>query len=206
MKIEAILFDLGKVIIDFSLAPMLEEMCASCSRPAEEFKKTFLDWDLIRRYECGVITTRQFYEHLCVHGGLQMDFDYFRQLWTSIFASELLISEDLLRSLRRRYPLILVSNTNEGHAEYFSRRYPILDCFDQKVFSFEVGAMKPDRRIYERAIALSGKRPEALFFTDDREENVLGARELGICAHQFCGEAGLIAALQAAGVEIGQML
>ena len=44
-------------------------------------------------------------------------------------------------------------------------------------------------------------RPEALFFIDDREENVLAARALGIHAHQFKSEAGLILALREAGID-----
>src|ERR1051326_5628828 len=96
---------------------------------------------------------------LCEGGGLRMKFDHFRRAWCSIFLKELLISEDLLRELRRRYRLILISNTNEDHARYVVQNYPVLRYFDAKIFSFEVGAMKPDRRIYERAIAVSGSRP-----------------------------------------------
>jgi FMN phosphatase YigB (HAD superfamily) len=66
--------------------------------------------------------------------------------------------------------------------------------------------MKPDRKIYERAIHVSGYRPEALFFTDDREENVRAARQLGIHAHQFRTESALIDALQVAGVELGDFV
>ena len=205
MKIEALLFDLGKVIIDFSMDSMLQELCASCSQPATEFERVLQDPDLVRRYESGQITTRQFYEHLCDLGGLQLNFARFSQLWSSVFA-DLLISEELLRELRRRYPLILVSNTNESHAKHLSDRYPVLDYFDEKIFSFQVGAMKPDPRIYEFAIAASGRRAEALFFTDDREENVQGARKLGIHAHQFRSEDRLVAALQDAGVEVGSFV
>ena len=177
MKIEAILFDLGKVIIDFQMDAMFQEMCALCSKPAHEFEMVFRHTDLARRYETGLITTREFYEELCEGGGLQMKFDHFCRAWCSIFLKELLISEDLLRELRRRYRLILISNTNEDHARYVVQNYPVLRYFDAKIFSFEVGAMKPDRRIYERAIAVSGSRPETLFFTDNREENVIDARE-----------------------------
>jgi hypothetical protein len=38
----------------------------------------------------------------------------------------------------------------------------VLDYFDHKVFSHEVGSMKPDRRIYDVAIAAAGKPPESL--------------------------------------------
>jgi HAD superfamily hydrolase (TIGR01549 family) len=97
--------------------------------------------------------------------------------------------------------LILVSNTNEAHIDFVRANFRVLDYFDHLVFSYKVGSLKPDREIFEHAIAISGHPPEALFYTDDREENVLAAAQLGMCAHQFRGESKLIAALQEAGVE-----
>src|SRR5215831_19952575 len=127
----------------------------------------------------------------------------FLQTWSSVFLPDLLVSEDLLASLKRNYPLIVVSNTNEAHIEFIRSKYRVLDYFDQHIYSYEVGSLKPDRRIFERAIEVSGRRPQQLFFADDREENVLAARELGILGHQFKTESLLVEALQEAGVEIG---
>ena len=104
--------------------------------------------------------------------------------------------------MKRNYPLLLVSNTNEAHVSFIKARYRVFDYFDHKIFSHEVGALKPDRKIYEAAIAASGKRPEELFFTDDRQENIEAAREFGIHAHQFVSESALIDALRRHGVEI----
>jgi HAD superfamily hydrolase (TIGR01509 family) len=80
--------------------------------------------------------------------------------------------------------------------------YRVLDYFDHHVLSYEVGSLKPDRKIFEYAIAVSGHQPNTLFFTDDREENILAARQLGMHAHQFQTELHLVDALQQAGVEI----
>src|SRR5262249_29464942 len=96
-----------------------------------------------------------------------------------------------------------VSNTNEAHIEFIRSRYRVLDYFDQHICSYEVGSLKPDRKIFERAIQVSGHRPDELFFADDREENILAARQLGIHAHQFRTESLLVEALQKAGVETG---
>ncbi len=206
MKIEAILFDLGKVIVDFDFQTMFRQLCGFCSKPAEEFEQVFVDPEWALRYEQGLITTREFYEHLCECGGLEMELSEFCRIWSSIFAKELLVSEALLHELKQRYPLILVSNTNEAHANYIRQNYSILDYFDEKIFSFEVGCMKPDRRIYECAIEASGKPAQALFFTDDRPENIDGARQLGIRAHQFRSETDLITALRDAGVDMGDFI
>jgi HAD superfamily hydrolase (TIGR01509 family) len=62
--------------------------------------------------------------------------------------------------------------------------------------------LKPDPKIFQHAIAASNLPAEALFFTDDREENVVAAAALGIRSHQFVSEAKLVEALRQAGVEI----
>jgi len=206
MKIETILFDLGKVLIDFTLDPLLISLTARCSKPAPQFEKVLRDTELAHRYETGAITTEQFHRHLCEAGGLQMDILAFRNIWCSIFRADLLVSERLLEILSRRYPLILVSNTNEAHAAFIRDSFRVFNYFDHTVFSFEVGSMKPDKKIFERAIMLSGKPPEALFFIDDREENVRGAAEFGIHAHQFQSEQILVRALQDAGVDLGNFV
>ena len=108
-----------------------------------------------------------------------------------------------LAVLKRKYPLILVSNTNEAHAEFIRAKYRIFDYFDHHVLSYRVGSLKPDMKIFEHAILASGCPPETLFFTDDREENVRAAQQLGIHSHRFVSESKLIDALRQAGVEIG---
>lgn len=202
MKIEAILFDLGKVLIDFNFETGVQALHAACSISRDQFEDVLWDEAWIRRYERGEISTREFHDYLCETADLKMELPDFCQTWTSVFLPGLLVSEDLLAALKRKYPLILVSNTNEAHFDFIRSQYRVLDYFDRHVLSYEVGSLKPDRKIFERAIAVSGCPAESLFFTDDREENILAARQLGIYGHQFKTESNLVAALQQAGIEV----
>ena len=206
MKIEAILFDLGKVLIDFNFRTGVEALHASCAISRDRFEEVLWDETWMRRYERGEISTNEFHSYLCESASLEMGLPEFLQTWSSVFLPDLLVSEELLVSLKRNYPLIVVSNTNEAHIDFIRSRYRVLDYFDHHIYSYEVGSLKPDRKIFEHAIRVSGFRPEALFFTDDREENILAARELGIHSHQFRTEPLLIAALEAANVEINHFI
>ena len=47
------------------------------------------------------------------------------------------------------FPLFLLSNTNELHFTYILERYPIVRIMDELILSFEVGAKKPKKRMYE---------------------------------------------------------
>jgi FMN phosphatase YigB (HAD superfamily) len=206
VKIEAVLFDLGKVLIDFNFETGVQALHAACSISRDQLEEVLWDETSIRRYERGEISTIEFHNYLCETANLKMTMPEFCQTWSSVFLPDLIVSEDLLRALKRKYPLILVSNTNEAHIEYIRSRYTVLDYFDHRILSYEVGALKPDPKIFERAIAASGCSAGALFFTDDREENIEAARKLGMRAHQFTSESKLIAALQEAGVEIGDFV
>ncbi len=206
MKIEALLFDLGKVLIDFDFETGVQALHACCSISREEFEEILWDDMWIRRYERGEISTQEFHAYLRQTAGVTMNLDQFCRTWSSVFLPGLIVSESLVASLRRKYPMIIVSNTNEAHIDFVRSRYTILDHFDHHVFSYKVGSLKPERKIFEHAIAISGCRPEALFFIDDREENVLAAQQLGIRTHQFTTEPRLVEALQEAGVEIGDFI
>ena len=53
---------------------------------------------------------------------LEVDYDQFRVIWSSIF-TEILIPESMLEGLGRRYRLVLVSNTNALHFEMIRETY-----------------------------------------------------------------------------------
>ena len=202
MKIQAILFDLGKVLVDFNFDTGVQALHAACSISRGRLEEVLWDENWIHRYERGEVSTSEFHSYLCDTADLKLDFESFCQTWSSVFLPGMIVSESLLAALKRTYPLILISNTNEVHIDFVRTNYRFLDYFDHHVFSYEVRSLKPEREIFERAIAVSGHPAEALFFTDDREENISAATELGINAHRFKSEPDLVAALQKAGVEV----
>jgi HAD superfamily hydrolase (TIGR01509 family) len=191
-------------VIDFDFDRGMERMVGSCGLPAERFKEIVFAKDWIRPYERGEISTEAYHRYLCESGQLRMELAEFHQSWSAVFLPELLVPEALLAHLAKRYPLILVSNTNASHVDYIARHYNVFPYFDARIFSHVVGALKPDPAIYEAAIAASGRPAEALFFIDDREENVRGAESMGIRAHQFTSLPNLLKTLRANGVEIEQ--
>ena len=82
--------------------------------------------------------------------GVTFDYAEFCEIWSSIFLPGTLVPESLIAGLKKRYPLVLLSNTNEMHFEMLERTYPILRHFEKRVLSHEVGAMKPSPLIYQR--------------------------------------------------------
>lgn len=67
-------------------------------------------------------------------------------------------------------------------------------------FSDEIGAVKPDRKIFEHVIDDLGAPPERVFFFDDTSVNVRAARSVGLTAFEVDGIAELETCLQRLGV------
>jgi putative hydrolase of the HAD superfamily len=76
----------------------------------------------------------------------------------------------------------LVSDAGWDDVECWERS-PLRARLDAEVFSYEIGVRKPDRRIYERALAGIGVDPsDALFVGDGGSDEHRGARALGMRA------------------------
>jgi putative hydrolase of the HAD superfamily len=108
----------------------------------------------------------------------------------------------LIARLREDYPLYLLSNTNDIHVEYFTRRYPVFQHFCGGLYSHRARASKPNPEIYRIACRELGLAPQTTFFIDDLLPNIETARSLGFHTHHYHHErhSELLAALEAAGV------
>jgi putative hydrolase of the HAD superfamily len=186
--IKVICFDLGKVIVDFDYGAVIQEILKWTPVPASEVTGFLSSNSLINDYETGRISTADFYQRVCRGLELDVPLDTFKSLWVSMFLPVPLIAEPFLKTLKERYRLILLSNTNEIHFGFLEERFRILGHIEDRVLSYQVGCMKPEPRIYHIAVAKSGARPEEILFTDDREENIEAARQLGIQAIRFQSE------------------
>ena len=196
---KAIIFDLGKVIVHFDFKRGYRALEGLCPYPAAEIPKRIAPTGLVERFETGLVEPRDFVRELSGLLGLDVDYDRFCRIWSSIFA-ETLIPESMLEGLAARYRLLLLSNTNAIHFEMIRANYPLLRHFHDRILSYEVGAMKPRPEIYQAAVERAGCRPEECFYTDDIAEYVEGARRLGIDAVQFRSAEQLQGELKSRGI------
>src|SRR5579859_4110228 len=198
--IKTIFFDLGNVIIPFDFKRAYSRLQPLCDYPASEIPARMRGTDLVSRFESGQVAPEQFVREFSALLELRIDYDEFCDLWSSVFLPEPLIQDSLLENLARRYPLMLLSNTNPIHFHMIQANYPLLRHFQDCVLSYEVGALKPHAEIYEKAIARSGCDAAECFFTDDLAVNVEAAQTHGMDAVQFHSAAQLEEELKARGL------
>ena len=198
--IRTIIFDLGNVIVPFDFKLGYTRIAELCGCPASEIPLRIRATGLVQPFETGQISAEQFVRAVSAALGLNATYAEFCELWTSVFLADTLIPEPLLAGLRERYRLLLLSNTNPIHFSMIHSNYPLLGHFHDYVLSYEIGAAKPEAKIYQEALRRAACRPEECFFIDDMPINVDAARQHGMEAVQFQSAEQLENELRARGV------
>ncbi|MBI5192342.1 MAG: HAD family phosphatase [Nitrospirae bacterium] len=188
--IKLIIFDLGKVILDFSRMDIAKGL-AGCStliqyqNPDNILAYLFdTGYEIIIQYEEGRITSQEFFKHASEVFGLDMSYERFKSVWSEIFVENDGVA-DLIELLKKDFPLFLLSNTNELHFEYIKKQFPVVHKFDECILSYRIGKMKPHPDIYMEALNRGNASPEETIYIDDIGEYVAAAQDMGINAVEF---------------------
>ena len=146
-------FDLGKVLLDFDYSIAGRRIAALSRLPAAEVQQFIDHSPLLFRFETGQINQEQF----------------FADIFTPI---EPMVNLHAELQARGGVPTYIFSNTNELAVGHIRSRFPFFSRFDDCILSYQHGALKPDARLYEVVEQCAGvSGPEILYF-DDRPENV----------------------------------
>ncbi|MGP4113466.1 HAD-IA family hydrolase [Streptomyces sp. 4N509B] len=97
---------------------------------------------------------------------------------------------ELLRGVRRRVPVVLVSNATTRLEDDLAA-LGLTDAFDAVVNTSRVGVAKPDPRVFHVAAERVGAKPERCLFVDDTAGHVEAARAAGLAAHHYRDVGGL---------------
>lgn len=172
MKPSIVVFDLGKVLLDFDYSIAGRRIAAQAQLPAAEVQQFLNQSPLLHRYETGLMTRPEVFEEVRQATGFSGNLAEFGGFFADIF-TEMPEMTALHAALRRKgIPTYIFSNTNDLAMEHIRRNFPFFASFDGYILSYEVGSMKPDARIYEALEAMTGKRGAEILYLDDRPENV----------------------------------
>jgi putative hydrolase of the HAD superfamily len=198
-----IYFDLGNVLFSFDVSLACRQMGEVAGISQQQVHDILFKQQLQRGYETGTISSRQFYERFCEQAGTRPDYDALMLAGSAMFQLNASMVPLVAHLWAAQYRLGILSNTCPAHWQYLtSGRYRIVpEFFEFTALSFEIGAMKPAPEIYRAAAERAGVAPAEVFFMDDREENVIGARQAGLDAVQFSTPQALAAELRRRGVQ-----
>ena len=175
----AVVFDLGKVLVDFDYHIAGRRIAARGKMSAGEVQKFIDHSPLLFRFETGQMSREQFFAEVKSATGFDGTLGEFTEFFADIF-SPIQPMLSLHAALRQsRVPTYIFSNTNELAAGHIRRHFPFFSQFNGYVLSYEHGAMKPESKLYEVVERTSRLGGPELLYLDDRPENVAAGAARG---------------------------
>jgi HAD superfamily hydrolase (TIGR01509 family) len=169
--VKVVVFDLGKVLVDFDYTIAARRLAARSKMSSEQLMAVLVRSSRFLEYERGRVTRRELFDEICRVSGFNGSLKEFGLFFADIF-TEIKPMVELHAELRKRgLATYVFSNTNDLAVEHLRRAFPFLGNFDGYVFSYEHGAIKPEARLYEVLERQSGRQAGELLYLDDRPEN-----------------------------------
>jgi glucose-1-phosphatase len=164
--IEIVLFDLGGVLIDLGgVIPM--KALADIDTDAEMWER-WLSCRWVRSFERGECTADEFAAGVVEDWALSVEPAEFLESFLVWPGQTFAGADQLVADVREQVPVGCLSNTNSLHWEHHFARWPIVDSFDYRFLSFELGIVKPDRELFDHiAEQLPAPRDRVLFLDDN---------------------------------------
>ena len=201
MSADALLFDLGGVVIQVDFARAVSAWADAARVPAAELSNRFSLDAGYEAHERGELDPAAYCAHLRQTLGLELADEPLLAGWNQIFVGEVPEVGPLLAGLARSFPLYAFSNTNAAHRTFWQARYAdVIAPFSQIFCSCDLGRRKPTADAYLEVCKRMGVAPARIVFFDDVLENVRGAREAGLRAYQVASAAEIRAALRHEGI------
>lgn len=199
MTVDAVIFDIGNVLIEWQ-PERFYDAAVGASRRRAMFDTVDLhamndQVDRGSNWHDMVVETADTYPEF------RAEIMMWHDRWIEMASPIIDRSVRLLRALQRKdIPVFALTNFGIQTFEVAKREYPFLEEFDKSYVSGHMGVIKPEAQIYEMVEADCGVAPTALLFADDRIDNINAANARGWQTHLFEGPAGWASRLIDAGL------
>ena len=187
MSIRAVLFDLGGVIVRTEYQAPRQHLAESLGMDYDDIDKIVFGGGTngsAARATLGQISEDEHW--LNVMKILKQPASENERIRAEFFAGDIIDRTllDFLRSIRPKYKTGLISNAWSGLRNYILRE-KFDDAFEYMVISSEVGAAKPDPKIFQIALEQLQVRANEAVFVDDFMENIEACEKVGMKGIHF---------------------
>lgn len=187
-------FDAGGVLVkDFDVTNQAARLLGL---PESEFR-TLAAVDM-EGYMSGRMGSDEYWKRFARRTGIRVAENYWDTLFHPTLDPDV---EELILELKSFGRVVCGTNTVDVHYDALvaGGHY---SAFDAVYASHLMGVSKPDPDFWRRILEAEGSEADRAFFTDDMEENVRVARDLGFRTHRFTDAVSLKAALSRMGVPL----
>jgi HAD superfamily hydrolase (TIGR01509 family) len=184
-KFRAIIFDIGRVLIRVDVSRAVAGLALGPALSPQEA------WSVIEKdprwpdWQEGRISPQDWHLHLSKRLGGSLTFEQFSEVWNRALTPEPIQSESFLEKLSKNYRLALLSNTDPIHMSHAEERFPFFRFFPIRIYSFRIGARKPNPLIFREALRSCKVRAEEAIYVDDVPAYAEAAQRLGMTGLVF---------------------
>jgi putative hydrolase of the HAD superfamily len=181
MDAQLAILDLGNVLFEADFEKTMRFWSRLSGTPVDRIRDRFAVDNQLELFERGEIPEAAFFALLAGQLRISISRDAMIAGWNAIYGDVMPQSYQAIRSLAGIIPCVALTNTNSTHCPVWQERYRHeLGVFRKVYISSDLGMRKPEQRIFEHVLGDWGVPPDRAVFFDDREDNLLGARALGI--------------------------
>lgn len=186
MKIRSVVFDFGNVICFPPAKEKIERAAADAGLPVDTFLAAM--WKDRLPYDGGT-TPQEYWRGVAAHASTEFDDSLIERMvqheigfWNTFDARVF----EWIKTLRAAgFTIGILSNLPHPIASRLRATPGFLEHFDHITFSCDLRLFKPQAAIYEHSYQGLNVAPEDTLFIDDKQENVDGARAVGMNAELF---------------------
>lgn len=201
-RVEAVVFDIGNVLVRWDPRFLYEKLIAD-AQERDWFLRAVVPLSWHTQHDRGRPFAESIRDRQAQFPEYAALIEAFYERWDETIAGPIQGSVGILEQLDEAgIPVFALSNYSAETFPAFRRRFAFARRFRDVVISGEEGLVKPDLRLYERAIGRFGVTPHLTVFVDDRPDNVSAAREVGLIGLQFTEPERLAADLRALGLPV----
>ncbi len=187
LNYSAIIFDFGGVIFNIDFDKTCKAFSDIGVKNFNEMYSLKNANPLFQHLEEGKIGEKDFYNEFRKLSNTRLLNEEIKNALNALLLSYRKEALQTLKTLKTRYSLYLLSNTNLIHQECFNKIYKeeigertLNDYFDKAYYSHETGYRKPAAEAYELVLKQNNLSPSETLFIDDSIKNIEGAKAAGL--------------------------
>jgi HAD superfamily hydrolase (TIGR01509 family) len=200
-EFRAVIFDIGRVLIRVNVSRAMDGLASGISLTPQEVWSAIEKDPRMLDWQEGRISPRDWHLHLKNRLGGSLTFEQFSEVWNRALDPNPIHADSFLESLSKSYRLALLSNTDPLHMAHAEESYSFFRFFPHRIYSYRVGASKPDPLIYREALNACKVRAEEAVYIDDVPTYAEAARHLGMAGIVFQSSEQLQTDLRSLGIQ-----
>ena len=184
-KIDNIIFDLGNVILDIDYQSTIKAFEKIGIENASILYSKSSQTKIFDQLETGKITKEDFILEIqkIIPKASKSEII---NAWNAIIKDLPESRIDILKNLKDKFSIFLLSNTNSIHIDYIVKKIgggkydEFYNLFDKVYYSHEVKLRKPDPNIFKLVINENNLKIKNTLFIDDSIQHINSAKKLGL--------------------------